>query len=51
MPRFPGTNRGLLGRIKRIDDWRAFERNKAAVALWYWQASSGAYPALDGAMG
>ena len=50
MPRAPGTNRGILGAMRRIDDWDAFERNKAATAFWYWQASSGAYPALDGAI-
>jgi hypothetical protein len=51
MPRIRGTNRGILGAIRRIDDWDAFERHKAAAAFWYWQAVSGAYPALDGAMG
>jgi len=50
MPRIRGTNRGILGAMRRIDDWDAFERHKAATAFWHWQASSGAYPALDGAI-
>jgi hypothetical protein len=51
MPRIPGTNRGILGAMRRIADRNKFERGKAAAAFWYWQASSGAYPALDGVMG
>jgi len=46
MPRIPGTNRGILGKMGRIDDWDAIERNKAAAAIWYWRYSSGAYPRL-----
>ena len=50
MPRIKGTNTGILGQFRRISDWDAFERNKAATAIWYWMAQSGAYPALEGAM-
>ncbi|MDD5049887.1 MAG: hypothetical protein PHH09_13255 [Methanoregulaceae archaeon] len=39
MPRIPGTNRGILGAMRRIDDWDAFERHKAAAAFWYWQGA------------
>lgn len=48
MPRFPGTNRGILGSMRRIADWDQFERNKAAAAIWYWMAQGGGYPALYG---
>lgn len=51
MPRIKGTNRGVLGYMRRIDDWNKFEHHRAETAIWYWPASSGAYPALDGAMG
>ena len=50
MPRIPGTNLGILGSMRHIDDWDQFERNKAAACFWYWQAQSGAYPALEGVM-
>lgn len=48
MPRIPGTNQGILGAMRRIDDWDAFEKNKAAAAIWYFRYSSGAYPRLVG---
>jgi hypothetical protein len=48
MPRIRGTNRGILGAMRRIDDWDAFERHKAAAAIRYWRYSSGAYPRLVG---
>ena len=46
MPRIRGTNRGVLGYMRRIGDWDRFERNKVAAAIWYWRYSSEAYPRL-----
>ncbi len=50
MPRMPGTNQGLLGKMRRVADWRASERGRQAAAFWYFQFSSGAYPRLEGAI-